>query len=40
MIKPKVAVPMHVGKKIGSVDSADYFKQHAGVPVVVLPIEQ
>lgn len=39
-IKPKVAVPMHVGGPVGTVKSADDFKTRATVPVIVLPIEK
>lgn len=39
-IGPKVAVPMHVGEGIGSLDDAARFKAMATVPVIVLPIEK
>lgn len=39
-IRPKVAVPMHVGEGIGTLDDAAGFKAKASVPVIVLPIEK
>ncbi len=39
-IKPRVAVPMHVGGPVGSLKSAEEFKARATVPVVILPIEK
>jgi len=39
-IGPKVAVPMHVGEGIGTLEDAARFKAKAGVPVIVLPIEK
>jgi L-ascorbate metabolism protein UlaG (beta-lactamase superfamily) len=39
VIQPQVAVPMHVGRDIGEISSAQRFKQGASVPVEVLPIE-
>lgn len=39
-IKPKVAVPMHVGGPVGTLKSADDFKAKATVPVIILPIEK
>lgn len=39
-IRPRVAIPMHVGESIGTLDDAARFKAKAGVPVVVLPIEK
>ena len=39
LIKPKVAIPMHVGRGIGAHDDAERFKEKAPVPVEVLPIE-
>ena len=38
LIKPKVAVPMHIGRGIGSQDAAQQFKQAAPVPVEILPV--
>ncbi len=37
---PKVAVPMHVGEGIGSLDDAERFSEKATVPVIILPIEK
>lgn len=39
-IKPKVAIPMHVGGPVGAMKSAQDFKAKATVPVVILPIEK
>jgi L-ascorbate metabolism protein UlaG (beta-lactamase superfamily) len=39
-IRPKVAIPMHVGEGIGSLADAQRFKEKATVPVIVLPIEK
>ncbi|MEJ5364967.1 MAG: MBL fold metallo-hydrolase [Desulfosoma sp.] len=39
-IGPKVAVPMHVGEGIGTLEDAARFKSKAGVPVIVLPMEK
>ena len=39
-IKPKVAIPMHVGEGIGSLADAQRFKEKAAVPAIVLPIEK
>lgn len=38
-IKPKVAIPMHVGGPVGVLKSAEDFKAKATVPVMILPIE-
>jgi len=38
-MQPQVAIPMHVGRGIGSLEDADRFKQNAAVPVVVLSLE-
>lgn len=38
LIRPQVAVPMHVGAGIGELDDARRFAQTARVPVRVLPI--
>ncbi len=38
-IQPQVAVPMHIGRSIGSMADAETFKQQAPVPVVVLATE-
>ena len=39
IIQPQVAVPMHIGRSIGSMADAETFKQQAPVPVVVLAME-
>jgi len=39
-IKPKLAIPMHVGGPVGSLSDADRFKEKATVPVIILPIEK
>jgi len=39
-INPKVAIPMHVGRGIGSLENAQAFKKNAPVEVVVLEVEQ
>jgi L-ascorbate metabolism protein UlaG (beta-lactamase superfamily) len=39
MIQPRVAVPMHVGRGIGAMESLQTFKDTATVPVVILEIE-
>jgi L-ascorbate metabolism protein UlaG (beta-lactamase superfamily) len=38
-INPKVAIPMHVGRGIGSLKDAQSFKEKAPVEVVILEIE-
>lgn len=38
-IRPQIAVPMHVGRGIGSLDAAQAFKEQAPVDVVVLEME-
>ena len=38
-IRPGVAVPMHIGRGIGSPDAAQVFKDEAPVDVVILDIE-
>jgi len=38
-IDPGVAIPMHVGRGIGSLEDAQAFKQNAPVEVVILPVE-
>jgi L-ascorbate metabolism protein UlaG (beta-lactamase superfamily) len=40
MIGPKIAIPMHVGRGIGSLEDAERFKKNASVPVMILPMEQ
>jgi len=39
-IRPKIAIPMHVGREIGSMESVHIFKEKAPVRVVILEIEQ
>jgi L-ascorbate metabolism protein UlaG (beta-lactamase superfamily) len=39
MIKPQVAIPMHLGRGIGSAADAEHFKARASVPVEILPIK-
>ena len=38
-IRPQVAIPMHVGRGIGSLEAAETFKVQAPVKVVVLEME-
>jgi len=38
-IRPRLAIPMHVGRGIGSMEDAERFKQKVSVPVKVLPME-
>ena len=38
IIQPKVAIPMHIGRGIGSMDAAEEFRNACPVPVVILPI--
>lgn len=38
MINPKIAIPMHVGRGIGSLNDIDRFQEKAPVPVQVLSI--
>jgi len=38
-IRPQVAIPMHVGRDIGSLGDRERFKQGASVPVELLPME-
>lgn len=38
-IGPRLAIPMHVGRGIGSMEDAERFKQKASVPVRILPME-
>jgi len=37
-IQPGLAIPMHIGRSIGSITDADYFKANASVPVEILPL--
>jgi L-ascorbate metabolism protein UlaG (beta-lactamase superfamily) len=39
-IQPKVAIPMHIGEGIGSLQDGERFAEQAPVPVIVLPREQ
>lgn len=39
-IRPQLAIPMHVGADIGSLDMAETFKALCVTPVVVLPLER
>lgn len=39
-IKPKLAIPMHVGGPVGSLSDAQRFKEKVGIPVTILPIEK
>jgi hypothetical protein len=38
--RPGLAIPMHVGAGIGSLEDTAHFKAKASVPVQILPIEQ
>ncbi|MGD2177317.1 MAG: MBL fold metallo-hydrolase [Anaerolineae bacterium] len=38
-IRPGVAIPMHIGRGIGSLDAAQVFKEKAPVDVAILEIE-
>ena len=38
-INPKVAIPMHIGRGIGSLEAARAFRENAPVEVVILEIE-
>ncbi len=40
LLRPGLAIPMHVGSGIGSLDDAERFQQSAPVPVVILPLEK
>jgi len=39
-IKPRVAVPMHVGGPVGDLKAAEEFRVRATVPVIILPLEK
>ncbi len=39
-ITPQIAIPMHIGKGIGSLADAEYFKRNASLPVKILPVEK
>jgi len=38
-MRPRLAIPMHVGRGIGSMADAERFKEKASVPVRILPME-
>jgi L-ascorbate metabolism protein UlaG (beta-lactamase superfamily) len=40
VIKPQLAIPMHVGGGIGSLADAKYFEENAPVPAKMLPLEK
>jgi L-ascorbate metabolism protein UlaG (beta-lactamase superfamily) len=40
VIRPKVAIPMHIGENIGTLQDGERFAQQAPVPVIVLPRER
>ena len=40
IIKLQIAIPMHIGRGIGSLDDAEYFKEKASVPVEILAMEK
>jgi L-ascorbate metabolism protein UlaG (beta-lactamase superfamily) len=39
VIQPEIAIPMHVGRGIGSLEAAETFKEQAPVDVVILELE-
>ena len=39
-INPQIAIPMHIGRGIGSLADAEHFKEKASVPVEILPMEK
>lgn len=39
-LSPEMAIPMHVGRGIGSHDDAEHFKSKASVPVTILTMEE
>jgi L-ascorbate metabolism protein UlaG (beta-lactamase superfamily) len=39
-IGPQVAIPMHIGRNIGSLEDAERFKEQASTPVEILPMEE
>ncbi len=39
-IKPQVAIPMHVGRSIGSLADTEHFKEKTTVAVEILPFEK
>lgn len=41
VIKPHLmAIPMHVGRMVGALSDAEYFKANTTVPVEILPLEE
>lgn len=40
IIKPQIAIPMHIGRGIGSLADAEHFKEKASVPVEILPMKK
>jgi len=40
IIKPQIAIPMHIGRGIGSLADAERFKEKASVPVEILPMKK
>jgi L-ascorbate metabolism protein UlaG (beta-lactamase superfamily) len=40
IIKTRAAIPMHVGRMVGALSDADYFKANASMPVEILPLEE
>ena len=40
LIQPAIAIPMHVGRGIGSLEDAERFRQKSPVPAMILPMEQ
>lgn len=40
LINPKVAIPMHIGRGIGSLDDGRRFQEKASIPVEVLPMSK
>jgi len=39
IIQPQVAIPMHIGRGIGSMDAAGQFEQMTSIPVEILALE-
>lgn len=39
ILQPKLAIPMHVGRGIGSMEDARHFQENSPVPARVLPME-
>lgn len=40
IIKSQIAIPMHIGRGIGSLADAERFKEKASVPVEILPMKK